>query len=91
MAEKVLDTAAHHLRGLVGEGDCEDLAGACTAGFDQPGKPVSQHASLAGTGAGKHQERTAVVSHGLTLRLVQTVEQSLYSVGCRLRGHHSRG
>ena len=77
MPEQQLDALAHLLRGLVREGDREDLARPDAAGLDQPGEPVGQHARLARAGPGEHEQRAGLVCHGLALGLVEAREQVL--------------
>ena len=77
VAHERLDALAHLLRGLVGEGDREDLARPRLAGPDQVRDPVGEHAGLARARAGEDQQRPLAVQHGLALGLVQPLEQRL--------------
>lgn len=46
-----------------------------STGGQQPRDPVRQHPGLAGSGPGHDQQRSAGVLHGLSLRLIQTLNQ----------------
>ena len=83
-ADEQLDALAHLLRGLVGEGDGEDLVRARLAGAHQVGDPVGEDAGLAGAGAGEDQERPLAVHDGVALRGVQPGEQLVdaWVLGC---------
>ena len=76
-ADEQLDPLAHLLRGLVGEGDREDLVRTGEAGADQPRDPVGEHARLARAGAGQDQQRALAVGHRVALGRVQPFEQRL--------------
>ena len=75
VAEQQLDALAHLLRGLVGEGDGQELAGARAAGVHEPGDAVREHARLARAGAGEHEQRALAVGHRLALGRVQALQQ----------------
>jgi hypothetical protein len=77
-AQQGADALLHLAGGLVGEGHGDDVLGADAAILDQMGDLAGDHAGLAGTGAGEHQERAADVVHGLLLPGVET-------------GHEGRG
>ncbi len=79
------DPVAHLARGLVGEGDREDLARPCAAGRQQPGDAVGEHPRLARAGAGEHQQRPLAVRDRLALRRVELGEQAL--LGARPGGN----
>ena len=64
----------HFARGLVGEGDGEDLAGPGLAGRDQMGEARGQRGGLAGARAGEHQDRALGRQHGLALGRVEALE-----------------
>ena len=64
----------HLARGLVGEGDGEDLARPCLAGGDQVGEARGQRRGLAGARAGEHQDRPFGRQHRLALRRVQALQ-----------------
>ena len=72
-AEDGGDAAAHLLRGLVGEGDGEDLAGRGAAGEEDVGESCGQHAGFAGAGAGQHQEGAVDRLDGFALFGVEAV------------------
>ncbi len=61
------DARLHFARGLVGEGDGEDLARPGFASRDQMGEPRSQRGGLAGTGAGEHEHRALGRQYRLAL------------------------
>ena len=67
--EQQLDALAHLLRGLVGEGDGQQLAGARAPGLHEPGDAMGEHARLARAGAGQDQQRAVAVGHGGALGL----------------------
>ena len=80
VAEQQLDALAHLLRGLVGEGDGQDLAGARAPGLHEPGDAVGEHARLARAGAGQDEQRAVAVGHGLALGRVEALQQGLDAV-----------
>jgi hypothetical protein len=55
--EQPLDTLAHFLGGLVGEGDRHDLIGVGDALRDEPGDPMRDDARFPGARSSKNQER----------------------------------
>ena len=57
LAEDGGDAFAHLPRGLVGEGDGQDLVGEGSPGQQDVGEAGGQHAGLAGAGAGEDQQR----------------------------------
>ncbi len=65
----------HLAGGLVGKGDCEDLARTGTPLGQQVRHPAGKHAGLARAGAGHDQQRAAVVHDGRPLLRVEAVEQ----------------
>ena len=71
------DPLAHLVRGLVGEGDRQDLVRMRPAGRQQPGDPVGQGAGLARAGAGEDQQRALAEGDRLALRTVEAGEQAL--------------
>ena len=87
--ESLRDALVHLARGLVGEGDGEDLARPGFAGRDQMGEPRGQCGGLAGAGAGEHEHRAFGRQYGLALRRVQalqiggigTSEQAIQALG----------
>jgi hypothetical protein len=72
--EEQLDALAHLLRGLVREGDREDLAGARAPGVDEVGDAVGEHPRLPGAGAREDQQRAVAVGDRLALRRVQAFQ-----------------
>ena len=87
-ADELLDALAHLVRGLVGEGDREDLARAGLAGAQQVRDPVREHAGLARAGAGEDQQRPFAVRDGVALGRVQAFEEV---VDRGVGGHASHG
>ena len=79
-ADQARDPLAHLVRGLVGEGDREDLRGPGAVCPEQPGDPVGQHPGLPGSGAGEHQQRPLAVGDRRALGGVQPLEQALLRV-----------
>ena len=71
------DALLHLARGLVGEGDGEDLPGRRAALGEQVGDAVGEHPGLARPGAGDDQQRPALVHDRGALLRVQTLEQAL--------------
>ena len=84
-ADQLLDALLHLARGLVGEGDREDLPGVHAAGRQEVGDAVGEHPGLAGARAGDDEQGRARVHHGRALLLVQPVEQG------RRVDHRARG
>ena len=64
----------HLVRGLVGEGDGEDLRRIGAAGRQDVREPRGQHPRLAGAGAGQHQHGAVDRLDRRALRLVQGVD-----------------
>ena len=88
-ADQHADALLHLARGLVGEGDGEDLARECTAGRQDMGDAGGEHAGLAGAGAGQHQHRAFQRFDGFPLLRIQAGE---ITRGCALtRGHGAGG
>ena len=75
VAEQQPDALAHLGRGLVGEGDREDLPRPRAPGVDQVGDAVREHARLARAGAREDEQRPVAGHDGLTLRSVETLEE----------------
>ena len=71
---QLADPLAHFARGLVGEGDGQDLARPGLAGDDQVGEPRGERGGLAGAGAGEHQHRALGGQHRLALRRIEAGE-----------------
>ena len=74
-ADHLADALLHLARGLVGEGDAEDLARPGAAGTDDMRQPRGQRRGLAGARAGQHQHRPFGRQHRLALRRVQSGEE----------------
>ena len=74
---ELLHPLAHLLRGLVGEGDGEDLARPRLPGAHQVGDPVGQDARLARSRAGEDEQGPLSVENGLALGLVQPLQQGI--------------
>ena len=68
------DALLHFARGLVGEGDGEDLAGPGFAGRDQMGEAGGEGRGLARARAGEDQHRPFGRQHGLALRRIEAGE-----------------
>ena len=74
LAEQPLESLAHFPRGLVGEGDREDLLRADTPLLDEAGDAVGEDAGLAAPGPREHEQRGSTVGDRIALRRVQVVE-----------------
>jgi hypothetical protein len=77
LADEAADPLLHLLRGLVREGDREDLVGVDAALLDEVGDPVGEHAGLARSGAGHDEERPSVVEDRGALLGVHAGEQGV--------------
>ena len=66
------DPLAHLARGLVGEGDDQQVPGLGPAGGEDVGEAGGEDAGLAGAGPGQHQDRTVDTLHGQPLFGVQS-------------------
>ena len=86
-AEQLLHATAHLLGGLVGERDREDLARLGLVGEDQIRHAVGEHARLAAARAGQDEQRSLAVGDGLSLWLVETLQELLEMRGVRVGGH----
>jgi len=75
-ADEALDALLHLARGLVREGDGEDLVGARVAGGEQIRDAMREHTGLARAGPGEDEQRAVDVGHGRALRLVEAGEQA---------------
>ena len=71
LAQQPADPVLHFARGLVGEGNGQDLVRPCLAGMQQMRDPRGQRLGLAGSGARQHQNRAVQCLNRLTLRRVQ--------------------
>jgi hypothetical protein len=86
-AQQQLDALAHLLRGLVGEGDRQQLGVARLSGLDEPGDAVGEDPGLARSGAGEDQQRPLAVRHRLALGWVEPFEEGLDAVVGGSLGH----
>ena len=82
---------AHLARGLVGEGDGQDLVRPRRPGGQKMRDPRGQRARLAGARARQHQHRAVEPLHRIALRGVQPVEIGLGPRGHGLRGQRNGG
>ncbi|MNQ38732.1 hypothetical protein D3C85_523250 [compost metagenome] len=71
-AQQAGDALLHLARGLVGEGHRDDVLRADAALLDQVGDLAGDHAGLAGSGAGQHQQRAADVVDGFLLAGIES-------------------
>ena len=90
-ADQHADALLHLARGLVGEGDGEDLRGVGEAGGEDMGDAGGQDARLAGAGAGEHQNRPFGGLDGEALLGVQALQIVRRLVMALPRGHGARG
>ena len=81
------DAFLHLARGLVGEGDGEDLARPGLAGGDEMGKPRSQRRGLAGARAGEDEHRSFGRQHRFALRRIQALQIGGIGRQCRRFRH----
>jgi hypothetical protein len=84
--DQLPDPLAHLRRGLVGEGDREDLTRPGGTGGEQIGDPVGQDPGLARAGPRHHQHRPLDVFGGRPLRRIEPGQQPLDAVGAGLGG-----
>ena len=77
IADKLLDPLAHLLRGLVREGDGQDLARPRLPRAHEMGDPVGEHAGLARPRSGQDQQGAISVQDGVALGLVQPLQQGI--------------
>ena len=85
-ADQHADALFHLARGLVGEGDGEDLIGPGLAGGEHMGEAGGEHAGLAGAGTCEHQQGAVDGEHSIALFGVQALE--ILRFGC---GHGAGG
>ncbi len=81
----------HFPRGLVGEGDGEDLRRVGEAGGEDMSDAGGQDACLAGAGAGEHQDRPLRRLDGQPLLGVQALQIIRRLVVALARSHGARG
>ena len=91
LADEQADALLHLARGLVGEGDGEDLAGIGEAEAEDMGDAGGEHARLAGAGAGEHQDRPFRGLDGEALLGVEALQIVRRLVVALPRGHGARG
>jgi len=70
-ADQRADALLHLARGLVGEGDGQQLPGPGAARGENVGEAGRQHTRLAGSGAGQHQHGSVHRHHRFALLLVE--------------------
>jgi hypothetical protein len=73
-ADELADAVLHLPRGLVGEGDGEDLVRPRPPGVEQVGDPGGERAGLAGAGAREHKDRAVERLDRRPLGRVEVVE-----------------
>ena len=73
-AQEVLDPFAHLVGGLVGEGHGQNGIGRDFKRLDEIRDAVGQNARFSAAGAREHQYGSGRGPHGLSLRVVQSVE-----------------
>ncbi len=73
-ADERADALLHFARGLVGEGDGQDLAGQRAPCRQDVGEARGEHPRLAGARARQHQHRAVERQHRLALALVQPLQ-----------------
>ena len=78
--EQQLDALAHLLRGLVGEGDGQQLARARAPGLHEPRDPVGEHPRLARAGTGQDEQRAVAVGHGVALGCIEALQEGFDAV-----------
>ena len=74
VGQKGAQALAHLGGGLVGKGDGKDLPGAHAQVCDHVRDAEGEHAGLARTGAGKHQQGALAGKHGLALGRVERID-----------------
>ena len=79
IAGQIMDALAHFAGGFVGEGNAKDIAGQDADLVHKVSKPPGKGAGLAGTGPRDHAHKALRCRHGLTLRLVQAVQQIFHA------------
>ncbi len=90
-ADQDADALLHLARGLVGEGDGEDLRREGLAGGEDVGDAGGEHARLAGAGAGQHQDRAFGGFHRQPLLGVQALQIVGRAVVAAAGRHGARG
>jgi hypothetical protein len=72
---QLLDAVTHLGSGLVGEGHRQNGVGRGVFDLDQPGDTVHQHSGFTGTSAGQDQLTAHGGRYGLTLGIVEGIQQ----------------
>ena len=85
-AQKRAQTLFHFPRGLVGEGNRQDVPGRNAQAQNQVGNAVGQHARLTRTGSGPHEHRAGGRGHGLPLLGVEFVQKVVQRFGRFVHG-----
>ena len=75
MPEDLGDALAHFFRGLVGEGDGEDVVGGDASFFNEIGDAMGDDAGLAAAGAGEEEDGAVDGEDSLTLLGVHVGEE----------------
>ncbi len=75
VAQQLVHPRLHLRRGLVGEGDGQDLRGPGQFFQQQPGDAVGDHPGLSRTGAGQDQDRPFAVQYRLLLGRIQLFQE----------------
>jgi hypothetical protein len=81
-AQQVLEPLSHFARGLVREGDREDLVRLHAACMDEMGHPVGEHTRLSGAGSGDDEQRALGGQDRLALRRIQVGEIAFWRCDC---------
>ena len=74
--DQLFDAFTHLAGSLVGEGHGKNGVWGQTLDIDQPGDTMHQHAGLAATGTGQHHQRIWRRAHGLTLGVIERVDNA---------------
>jgi hypothetical protein len=73
------ETISHLSRGLIGEGDGDDLVRTRATRPEQVCDPVSENPGLSATSAGENQQRAITVFDGASLLGVQPIVRNTHS------------
>jgi len=79
-AQQALEPLLHLVRGLVGEGDGEDVEGGQAPLQDEVGGAVREDAGLAASCAGEDQQWAIAVQNGFALTVVEPLEDGRIGV-----------
>ena len=77
VGDELVDALGHLGRGLLGEGEGQDLLGPRALRGDEVRDAAGEHRGLAGAGARDDEQRPLAVEHRLALGLVQALEDAL--------------